>query len=135
MRSFRIHMEGRDSQEIAAEKLTILEAMQLLGVKGLERVVAAKVNNENKDLSYFVETESHLEPIFIDQEEGLEILRHSASHVMAMAVKEGRANGFHCIEKPAPAKAFDGKKICWLFSKTYGLVELLESDDQKGGMV
>ena len=88
MRSFRIHMEGRDSQEIAAEKLTILEAMQLLGVKGLERVVAAKVNNENKDLSYFLETESHLEPIFIDQEEGLEILRHSASHVMAMAVKE-----------------------------------------------
>jgi len=68
--------------------LTILEAMQLLGVKGLERVVAAKVNNENKDLSYFLETESHLEPIFIDQEEGLEILRHSASHVMAMAVKE-----------------------------------------------
>jgi threonyl-tRNA synthetase len=88
MRSFRIHMEGRDSQEIAAEKLTILEALQLLGVKGLERVVAAKVNNENKDLSYLLETESHLEPIFIDQEEGLEILRHSASHVMAMAVKE-----------------------------------------------
>ena len=81
-------MEGRDSQEIAAEKLTILEALQLLGVNGLERVVAAKVNNENKDLSYFLETESHLEPIFIDQEEGLEILRHSASHVMAMAVKE-----------------------------------------------
>ena len=81
-------MEGRDSQEIAAEKLTILEALQLLGVKGLERVVAAKVNNENKDLSYFLETESHLEPIFIDQEEGLEILRHSTSHVMAMAVKE-----------------------------------------------
>ncbi len=88
MSSFRIHMESRDSQEIAAEKLTILEALRLLGVKGLERVVAAKVNNENKDLSYFIETESHLEPIFIDQEEGLEILRHSASHVMAMAVKE-----------------------------------------------
>src|SRR4030066_77435 len=88
MRSFRIHMESRDSQEIAAEKLTILEALQFLGVKGLERVVAAKVNNENRDLSYFVDTESHLEPIFIDQEEGLEILRHSVSHVMAMAVKE-----------------------------------------------
>jgi threonyl-tRNA synthetase len=81
-------MEGRDSQEMAAERLTILEALQLLGVKGLERVVAAKVNNEDKDLSFFLDTESHLEPIFIDQEEGLEILRHSASHVMAMAVKE-----------------------------------------------
>ena len=88
MGSFRIHMDSRDSQEIAAEKLTILEALRLLGVKGLDRVVAARVNNENKDLACFLETESHLEPIFIDQEEGLEILRHSASHVMAMAVRE-----------------------------------------------
>jgi threonyl-tRNA synthetase len=88
MGSFMIHMEGRASQEIVAEKTTVLEALQLLGVKALERVVAAKVNNDNRDLSYILESESHLQPIFIDEEEGLEILRHSTSHVMAMAVKE-----------------------------------------------
>ena len=88
MGNFRIHMKGRPSQEIAAEQLTVLDAFRSLDVKGLERVVAAKVNNENKDLSHPLEEESYLEPIFIDREEGLEILRHSTSHVMAMAVKE-----------------------------------------------
>ena len=42
------------------------------------------------------------------------------------AIKKGRENGFHCIAKPVPAKAFKNKRIAWLFSKTYGLVELLE---------
>lgn len=42
------------------------------------------------------------------------------------AIKKGRKNGFHCIAKPVPAKAFKNKKIAWLYSKTYGLVELLE---------
>jgi len=42
------------------------------------------------------------------------------------AIQRGRANGFHCIAKPVPAVAFGGKQIAWLFSKTYGLVELLE---------
>ena len=88
MGNLQIHMKGRNSQEIATEKATVFEALRLLGVKELERVVAAKVNNENRDLSYILKAEAHLEPIFVDEEEGLEILRHSASHVMAMAVKE-----------------------------------------------
>ncbi len=42
------------------------------------------------------------------------------------AIKKGRKNGFHCIAKSVPAKAFKNKRITWLFSKTYGLIELLE---------
>ncbi len=42
------------------------------------------------------------------------------------AIKKGRTNGFHCIARPVPAKAFKNKRIAWLFSTTYGLVELLE---------
>ena len=45
---------------------------------------------------------------------------------MDAAIKKGRENGFHCIAKPVPARAFGGRKIAWLFSKTYGLTELLE---------
>lgn len=44
------------------------------------------------------------------------------------AVKTARKNGFHCISKPMPGKAFDNKKVVWVFSKVYGLVELLEKD-------
>jgi methylmalonyl-CoA/ethylmalonyl-CoA epimerase len=43
-----------------------------------------------------------------------------------MAIKEGRRQGFHCLAKPVPAKAFNNRRIAWLFSKVYGLVELLE---------
>jgi len=35
-----------------------------------------------------INPEAGLEPIFLDSEEGLEILRHSTAHVMAMAVQE-----------------------------------------------
>lgn len=42
------------------------------------------------------------------------------------AVRRARKRGFHCITRPVPAGAFGRRKITWLFSKTYGLMELLE---------
>ena len=42
------------------------------------------------------------------------------------AIKNGRGHGFHLIARPVPATAFEGRRIAWLFSKTYGLVELVE---------
>jgi threonyl-tRNA synthetase len=56
--------------------------------KDLGKVVGVRVNGNILDLSSQVESDSKPEPIYIDSEEGLEILRHSTSHVMAMAVKE-----------------------------------------------
>jgi methylmalonyl-CoA/ethylmalonyl-CoA epimerase len=44
------------------------------------------------------------------------------------AIQKGRENGFHCIAQPVPAVAFNHRKIAWLFSRTYGLVEILEMD-------
>jgi methylmalonyl-CoA/ethylmalonyl-CoA epimerase len=44
------------------------------------------------------------------------------------AIQKGRENGFHCIARPAPAVAFNDRKIAWLFSRTYGLVEILEME-------
>ena len=42
------------------------------------------------------------------------------------AVKAARSNGFHCISKTAPGKAYDNAKVSWVFSKVYGLFELIE---------
>ena len=42
------------------------------------------------------------------------------------AIETAKKNGFFCFTKPVPAKAFNGKKIIWLFSGIYGLIELLE---------
>lgn len=42
------------------------------------------------------------------------------------ALKTARKNGFHCIAKPVRAKAFNENRMAWVFSKVYGLFELIE---------
>jgi len=49
--------------------------------------VAAKVNGRLVDLAAPITEDAMVEAVRIDSPEGLEILRHSASHVMAQAVK------------------------------------------------
>jgi threonyl-tRNA synthetase len=77
-----------EAQEIQVEPMSAYDALVRLGVKGLDRVVAVKVEGELRDLSTQIEPHADLEPIYLNSEEGLEILRHSTSHVMAMAVRE-----------------------------------------------
>ena len=43
------------------------------------------------------------------------------------AIQRGREHGFHRIGNATPAVAFSGRRIAWVFSRTYGLVELLEA--------
>jgi len=88
MKNFRVNLKGQPAKEIQAEGLTGLDALKLLEAKGLERAVAVKVNGENRDLSSLIDEKAELEPVELDSPEGLEILRHSTSHVMAMAVKD-----------------------------------------------
>jgi threonyl-tRNA synthetase len=88
MGSLSAHIKGQPSKEIVGDSLKGVDVLRHLGVKDLERVAAVKVNGESRDLSSTVEPGAELEPIPIDSEEGLDILRHSTSHVMAMAVKE-----------------------------------------------
>jgi threonyl-tRNA synthetase len=73
---------------IDKDSLSCLDALKHLGIKALDRVIAVKVNGRLCDLSAVIEPESTVEPVYIDSQEGLDILRHSVSHVMAMAVKE-----------------------------------------------
>jgi len=53
----------------------------------LDSAVAAKVNGVDVDLSFRIEKDAELEPIDVRTKEGLGILRHSISHVMAQAVQ------------------------------------------------
>ncbi len=56
--------------------------------EGLARSSAAvKVNNETQDLTTPITTDSDVSIITFRDREGLDILRHSAAHVMALAVK------------------------------------------------
>ncbi|CAD5998668.1 threonine--tRNA ligase [Agreia sp. COWG] len=50
-------------------------------------IVAIRVNGELRDLATSVETTDDVQPVTIDSADGLNILRHSAAHVLAQAVQ------------------------------------------------
>ncbi len=60
-----------------------------LDVLGSDRsVVAARINGEVRDLATEISDSDDLQPITVDSEEGLAILRHSSAHVAAQAVQK-----------------------------------------------
>ena len=67
--------------------MTLTEIITLQG-KADQKYIAGKVNGEMRDLSFPVSESAEVEFISIDSEKGLDILRHSTSHIMAQAVQE-----------------------------------------------
>ena len=88
MKTYKVSLKGQDPQVIQAESLTAQEALKELKVKRLDEVIAVRFNGTICDLNVLLDGDADLEPIYVNSPEGLEILRHSTSHVMAMAVKE-----------------------------------------------
>jgi methylmalonyl-CoA/ethylmalonyl-CoA epimerase len=66
-------------------------------------------------------------PISASLQKGIKLL-HVCYEVddMEAALCESRQHGFHVIRQPAPAAAFDRRLIAFVFSRAFGLVELLE---------
>ncbi|HDZ23325.1 MAG TPA: threonine--tRNA ligase [Desulfobacteraceae bacterium] len=79
---------GSEPEKIDAAGLTAREVLEQAKVKSIDRVVAVKVNGAARDLFAIVPENTEIEPVYLESSEGLEILRHSTSHVMAMAVQE-----------------------------------------------
>ena len=67
--------------------MTLTEMITLQG-KADQKYIAGKVNGEMRDLSFPVSESAEVEFISIDSEKGLDIFRHSTSHIMAQAVQE-----------------------------------------------
>ena len=65
--------------------ITLEEVFKTLNLD-LSKIIAAKVDGKAVDLSCALESDATVEPIYIDSEEGEEILRHSTSHILAQAV-------------------------------------------------
>jgi threonyl-tRNA synthetase len=67
---------------------TIAELAKALGKDPTELLVAGRMNGQLVDLNTPLEHSGSLDFVTLDSEDGLSILRHSTSHVMAYAVKE-----------------------------------------------
>ncbi|MFN2269132.1 MAG: threonine--tRNA ligase [Desulfonatronovibrio sp.] len=75
--------------EVGAETTCRDVFSQALSGKKMKEVVACKSQDRLHDLSVKVEGDwSEIEPVYLSSPEGLEVLRHSAAHIMAEAVKE-----------------------------------------------
>ncbi|NVM24600.1 MAG: threonine--tRNA ligase [Desulfobacterales bacterium] len=83
-----VNVEGSPPVEVSAQDLNGLKAFKALGLDNLEKMAAIKINGDIKDLSTEINSSAELEPVYTDSHEGLQILRHSAAHVMAHAVRD-----------------------------------------------
>ena len=88
MAAISVSLKEGASERMEAGSVTVIEALKLLKAKKTGKIVAARVNGILRDVSVVLDTDSEIEPVYVDSGEGLDILRHSTSHVMAMAVRE-----------------------------------------------
>ncbi len=86
MAVIQVHIQGGDGRQVEAG-LSVAEALKQLGVAGDHDVVAATVNGQIMDLSAPLQADSAIVPISQDSAQGLDIVRHSAAHIMAEAVR------------------------------------------------
>ena len=83
------NIELIDGKKISFEKsIDGFELVKRIS-KSLEKdALIMSVNGELKDLSYSIKKDSKIKIITSKDKEGLEILRHDAAHILAMAVQE-----------------------------------------------
>ncbi len=77
-----------DNEALYPAGMTVKEALAGWNEAKLASTVAAKVNGVPVDLSHSLAEDAAIEPIDAASPEGLSILRHSMSHVMAQAVQD-----------------------------------------------
>jgi threonyl-tRNA synthetase len=85
-KSIKLNIIGVHSGEYS-EKITLKEILDSVNFN-IKQIVAGKINNKIIDLSVPLEEEGVVELVEIGSREGLEILRHSTSHIMAQAIKD-----------------------------------------------
>ncbi|HDX9640775.1 TPA: threonine--tRNA ligase [Bacillus mobilis] len=75
-----------------AKGITLEEIAGSISSSLKKKAVAGKVNNQLYDLRRNIEENAEVEIVTIDSNEGVEIARHSAAHILAQAVKRMYGN-------------------------------------------
>ncbi len=81
--SAQIRVTVAGSERSVAEQTTAGDLFE-----GDRRVVVARVNDQLRDLAHVLADGDAVEPVTIDSEDGLAVLRHSTAHVLAQAVQQ-----------------------------------------------
>ena len=84
-----IAIKIEDQEERFPESTTVAEVLKsLMSGKQLKQTIAVYANDKAVDLHTELVEDTVIVPIKKDSPEGLEILRHSTSHIMAQAVRD-----------------------------------------------
>ncbi|MGI6081850.1 MAG: threonine--tRNA ligase [Limnochordia bacterium] len=75
------------SQKEFAAGSTALDVAKSIGARLAREAVAAKIDGQLVDLSHPIENDADVSIVTMDSPEGLEVLRHSAAHLMAHALQ------------------------------------------------
>ncbi|MFZ2514140.1 MAG: threonine--tRNA ligase [Candidatus Lutibacillus vidarii] len=74
---------------VAGSERSVAEHTTAADLFGADRtIVVARVNGELRDLAHVLADGDIVEPVRIDEPEGLHVLRHSCAHVLAQAVQQ-----------------------------------------------
>ncbi|MFH2011605.1 MAG: threonine--tRNA ligase [Pseudomonadota bacterium] len=76
------------SSGIFSKNTTLSQVANSIDERSVKKYIAGKVNEKLVDMEFPLLEDSNLDFITIDSEIGLDIVRHSAAHVMAQAVKK-----------------------------------------------
>ena len=76
------------SQRVFDSAVTIADVAMDIGPGLAKAALAGKINQQLVDTSYLLETDTELAIVTERDEEGIELVRHSTAHLMAMAVQE-----------------------------------------------
>ncbi|MGC8718911.1 MAG: threonine--tRNA ligase [Thermodesulforhabdaceae bacterium] len=87
MEEKQLEFESGDIKKSFEKGVTVKEVLKAFYDNWNPEWIAAKVNGYLVDLNRTLEEGGRIEPVSVRSPEGLEILRHSTSHVMAQAVK------------------------------------------------
>lgn len=88
MTSIAVSISGGEAKSFPAGIAAQDALKELISGKQRKQAVAIRCNGKAADLSAPLREDAALELITAESEEGLHILRHSAAHIMAQAVKE-----------------------------------------------
>ena len=84
-RQVTVEVQGAGRTDVPAGS-PVARLLQELAPKLARTAVAAKVNGELRDLSFVITSDASIIPCDAASPEGLDVMRHSASHVLADAV-------------------------------------------------
>jgi threonyl-tRNA synthetase len=101
----RVELPDGSVKEVS-EGSTVLDVAKGIGEGLARQSVAGRLNGQLVDLSAELRQDSHLELITLNSREGLDIYRHTTSHLMAHAVKDLYGNDVQVTIGPAIENGF-----------------------------